>query len=285
MPSLITNTTTRPSRAQRLGALLLALAFSLVVSGCASIQSLVSPPVSTTTTVARTAVGPAVTIAFGMCPDPSGSMDRRIVTAAIRAVADTLTDWVPTSGDPRGGRPGTPGLELHLRQVGTASFGPGGEVLAGAISPVPAIPARPEVTDPDFVTANRAWRDAVAAADAAAAQVRVASAALAARVRQVTLTRGGSEIAGCVSALAQTLPAGLRRILVVSDLVQIGQPQIAGDLTGTDVLVVHQCRVATACDGQEREFATSLSARGAASIRFIRPERAGDDVPAFVRGS
>jgi hypothetical protein len=259
------------------------------VTGC----SLISPPAVHPPAAAPSVAGvyspivPAPTRVRGVCIDPSSSTVADFADSVRGILADTVANWGPpppaatvtTALDPR------PGLELQLRTVATNSYGTQNPHTTVSIQAVPGLAARPDVQDPGFSQEDPVWgksRDeVVAGAQVAGQEARHGAEAI--RVHPLD-TSQSSEIAGCVSALAQTLPEGPRRLLLASDLEQNEPPQVSGDLADTRVLVIQPCAGdAARCAALKDQWERELTARGAPEVRFVRPEQALTELPAFLR--
>jgi hypothetical protein len=255
--------------------------------------SLINPPAvpppapAPSDTGAYSPTVPAPTLVRGACVDPSASTVPEFSESVRALLADTVANWGPpppaatvtTALDPR------PGLELQLRTVGTNSYGTQNPHTAVSIHAVPALVARPDVRDPGFSQEDPVWsraRDEVVAGTQAADQEAHEGAE---RIRAHPLeTSQSSEIAGCVSALAQTLPQGPRGLLLASDLEQNEPPQVGGDLADTRVLVIQPCAGdAARCTQLAAQWEGELRARGAPEVEVIRPEQAPTELPQFLR--
>jgi hypothetical protein len=258
-------------------------------SGC----GLINPPAVQPPAPAASDAGgyaptvPAPTRVRGVCIDPSASTIPDFAQSVRNLLADTVANWGPpppaatttTALEPR------PGLELELRSVATNSYGSQNPYTAVSIQGVPGLAARPDVRDPGFSEEDPVWGTArdevVAGAQTADQEAREGADKIRAHPLE---TSQSSEIAGCVSALAETLPKGSRGLVLASDLEQNEPPQVGGDLADTRVLVIQPCGGdAARCAQLQDQWQRELSARGAPEVRFIRPERALSELPTFLR--
>ena len=268
---------------QGMGLAALAVAGLLSLSGC----SLLGTPraTSTTTTSSLSATQAASTLVGGVCIDSTGSTPGPFAADARELVASTLETWAAPQGAAKVAMSPRPGLRLHVRQIETNSYKAAQPDLSLAISSTPGLSAEPSVTDPNFATKDQAWvagRDEVArsrgASDASAAEAAGA-------VRGMPLlTTQDSDIAGCMSALAEET-SGPRRLAIFSDLEQNVTPNLAGDLTGASILFVQPCNGSASTCSSLKDLWTSVARRaGATSVTFVRPEVSRDAFPDFLRG-
>lgn len=248
------------------------------------------PPVTDSTTPAPTysPTQPAPTVNAGVCLDPTLSTLPTFSESIRELVAKTVAGWEPpappptttSAVDPR------PGLNLTIRTVGTNSYGSQIPYLSVTLPPVPGLSARPDVTDPNFPSLNPVWQMArdqvIQQAQAAGQQAQQRAAA----IRDLPLdTSQSSEIAGCLSALAQTVPPGPRTLILTSDLEQNEPPQVAGDLHNTRILIVQPCGGdATRCRQLQDQWQQELAGRGAVTVTVIRPELADSQLPPVLHG-
>lgn len=229
----------------------------------------------------------APTNVVGLVVDPSGSNGgTKVAEHVLAVVARALTGWAGEMPTDLGNTPGTPGLDLVIRQVSTNSYAASAQVAHIRMPAVPALPARPDLGDFDATVEFQAQvgeaKNAWAAADAAAKRaVRAVEAA------QVPSSR--SEIAGAVSAMAQVLPSvdnGTRSIVIVSDLEQAGaKPNVAGDLTGVNVYVSQRCdHTEVRCAAAKDAFSDLVADLGGAQPEFTRIETLSTTLPQILRG-
>lgn len=266
------------------------LVASILLAGC-SLPSATSGTTSTTTVpcaggveAAAAAVcgdpepPPPGTVALGICADASGSMPPDVLAGAVTTMSDAVAAWPGTPpADPEEGADGRLGLDLTARRITASSFTSTGLVLRAHIPPVPSVSPRPAVSDPDFVELNRRWRDQRDAAASGLTTAQNAAAGASNSLRSASFESDGSRISGCVAALAQSLPAASRRaVFVISDLMETGADQIAGDLQGAPVMVVQPCEDPVPCQERADRFGQALAAMGAGPVTFIRPEALPD---------
>src|SRR5581483_9452796 len=137
---------------------------------------------------------------------------------------------------------GRPGLRIFVRQVETSSFDTNNPSLYFSIPAVPGLKQRPDAAASNFLKQDPVWvkgRALVAYTSAVAAN-SAAQAATAIDAFQLE-TWQNSEIYGGVSALAEIMPSGPKRIVIFSDLEQNQTAQVAGDLHGASIVVVQPC--------------------------------------------
>ena len=268
----------------------LVLALLVLTSAC----SMINPSASANTdgqggTPSYRATVPAPTLDDGVCIDPTTSTPGPFAANIQQIVANTLATWtgsVPPATVNTATQP-QPGVTMVVRQVETNSYLSSNVDLNVTVPSVPGLIAPPAVTSQAFLTDDPIWlkgRSAVVAA-ATAAQSSGAKAAQSVTSMQLESWQN-SDIVGCVSALASTMPPGNRRLLLASDLQQNEPPQVGGSLTGTEVLVVQPCNTdASSCTGWADLWQELLTKAGASSVRFVRPEDASEDIPPFLRGA
>ncbi len=227
----------------------------------------------------------------GACIDPTLSTVPGFARSALAVVHHTVARWaaaVPPANVSTP-QPPHPGLELVIRQVSTTSDATDKPYRRVRIAAVPGLAGRPSAASQSFLVDDPAWRSARTAVGSDATLAVHQAAQGAARVGAIHLRSGPhvySEILGCVTAVAQTLPAGRRSIVLFSDLRQNEPPQGAHDLASTRLLVVQACDSGNegACSSLRSNWRRALKAEGAVSVTFIRPEDAAADVPTFLKG-
>jgi hypothetical protein len=217
----------------------------------------------------------------GGCFDPSASVDPTLVSAGLDALAAAIRE-VPVAGEQAAGaRMPVAGLDIALRQVSSNSLSSVGDELITV--KIPGVPGLVDPPDPaEFATfpeKNRLWRQAQDEADHAMEQARAARTELLADLSALKLTEGGSEIAGCLTALRDSFPVGVEIVAVlVSDLQQTGKPQIRGDYSGMRLLVGHTCTDVDACAQAESEWGPLLEEMGVASVGFVSIGQLDDEL-------
>jgi hypothetical protein len=215
--------------------------------------------------------------------DTSASVPARYRLEALSALADVVEAWprpVPASGK----SPTQPGLIVQVRGVSADSYSPENLLGTWNVEGIPGVLALPATVTSDFtervLTYKNEHQAAAMSYKRAAVEARHAAAGLRRLRPQTTYA---SEIEGAVSAAAQSFsPGGSHKLLVVSDLAQNRPLEIAGTLSGDEVLIAHLCWRATACASQERVWRKRLHGLGAASVTFVRIERFPSAVATFV---
>lgn len=216
--------------------------------------------------------------------DTSASVQMAYNLRALAAVAEVVDAWprpLPTIGR----SPPQFGLTIQVRGVSGVSYAPASVLGTWRVDGIPAVEALPSAVTPDFTQRVIAHKRERAAAEAAYKKSRAQAQRTATALRRLRpKTTYVSEIHGAVSAGAQSFsPRGVRKLLLVSDLEQNREPQIAGSLKGVDVLIVHLCRKAAKCESQQRAWGRELRGRGASEVAFIRIERLDLEVETFLR--
>ncbi len=213
----------------------------------------------------------APTAQIGACIDGSDSNDPAQVTAAndqLAAAMRALTPFAPTS---EGARSPEVGIDLVVRQVSAASFATAEDQLLAV--QVPAVEGLVEPPDPaDYKTyadRNAEWASASAQVESLATQAASAREDMLDSLAALRPGSGGSEIAGCLTALRDSFPPSTRMVAVlVTDLEQVGTPQIRGDYSQIDVVVAHTCATAERCDATEADWRPVFDQLGVASVVF-----------------
>lgn len=281
-------------RARRVA--LVALVVAVAVSGCGAAGEVVHRTTqlidgaATSTTVPRPTSAPTPTH-LGMCADFSSSVDPSFPRTALRALSDVVRRW-PSAASTASAGPAsaTSSLDVYARVIvdSADSFGPQGEIANGSVPSVPSLVAAPTASahPQDLDGAMASWLTMQSAVNAMRKAAQGVALSLATLLREFSKPPSdGTDIWGCLSALAETLPTSGRRLLVlVTDLAQYGQPQRMGRLNGVRVLVVHICTRAETCQAQEDQWRVNLTAIGAASVRFVRPELARQEISSFAVG-
>ena len=216
---------------------------------------------------------PAHTANTGACIDPSGSTVSTFSITARMFLAQTVDAWVSDQKVTTGGSSATVGLNLQLRQVLTNSFSSSAPSVTVAIPPVPGLKPRLDVNDPNFTTDDPSWVAARKQNEILIADARQAARKGSRDIQTYRLLEQNSEITGCLSALAATVEGAKRAFILASDLEQTEPAQVAGDLQGTDILVVQPCGGnASECTALATSWRSALKGRGAGLVTFIRPE-------------
>jgi len=226
------------------------------------------------------------TVPAGACFDGSSSSVPSFSSVELSRLQQAVGHWSPDTPVTADGAPPRPGLHLSVRQVLTNSYSSSAGSLTLEIPAVPGLVARPNATDPGFVEADRQWQSAKKQYEADSATAAAAATQAAGALEHYQLQRQNSEISGCVSALAQTITGSSRRLILVSDLEQNGQPQIAGDMSGTSVLIVQACGGSAAkCTNLADAWTSQLKSQGTAVVRILRPESSSpSSYTSFLKG-
>lgn len=281
------STSTGRTRTKQAALAGLALVTIPAVAACGLISSPSATPGLAQPTPGYRPTIPAPTEEIGFCLDPTLSTAPAFAHDTQQLVAGIVAGWAARAQAVQSTAASAPqpGLDLWMRQVTTNSYDTSNTDLHVQIGAVPGLTARLAATSPDFLADDPAWVAARTTVRTDAAAALRSAIWAAGEIRSWPLaTLGNSDIAGCESALAQTVPTP-NRIIVASDLEQNEPPQIAGDLHHTQVLVIQPCNgTASACTGLAARFRTLLARRGARSITGIRPEQAASVLPGFMRG-
>jgi hypothetical protein len=223
----------------------------------------------------------------GICIDPTLSTDTAFSATIKSIVVGVVSGWAAAPSAPSDSTPipSEPGLDLYVRQVETDSFDSNNVALHLAIPAVPGLKVRPSATSSAFLADDPMWRRAASAiATTATAASQSATHDAAAINNMVLETWQNSEIVGCVSALAETVPQGPRSFILASDLEENEPPQITGDLHGTRILVIQPCDgTAASCAALQTSWRALFANQGATDITFIRPEDAAQVLPTFMK--
>lgn len=252
----------------------IALVGGVVYFGPAAAARLAGP--STPEAAAPAPTSAPEPLVAGVIVDPSGSNGgERSAHGDLEELADTVSRWAgpqPVADSPAV-TPARPGLDLTVRQVARNSYGADAQVAHILIDSLPELKGAPDGSDMDAAIAYaeesetylKAWKKVRAQAEKGAQQLRAA-----------TLRNEDSEIAGALSAMAQMLPGSdqTRPIIVISDVEQAGaDPQVDGNLAGTEITVYHRCDSGAARCQDARDSFTRLAKRmGGPKPNFVRIE-------------
>jgi len=266
------------SRVSSLAVGLVAFAVTLpLMGGCAVLMGTAEPDGATPSAgpAFRARLTDAAVSTVGVCLDPSRSSNASFAPEQRAMIAESVAGWATGKKATEAGAAGAPGLDLLIRQVQNDSYGDA-PTLRVSIPSVAGLVPEPKSTSATFAIDDVTWQNAKRDYDSEIAAAADAASEAAARVKAMPLRPSDSEIAGCVSALATILSPGDRKILLLSDLGQNHAPQIAGDLSRTQVLVVQPCPSgdASTCTTLATDTASSLKSRGATEVAAIRPEAA-----------
>jgi hypothetical protein len=272
----------RSLRARGLSVVIVVLA--PVMSACA-VEDLVfgSPVASPPAVVAEPPPATnAAVIEAGGCVDVSSSFPRPLLRKTMSVLADLALNWPAPPSETDGSEP-WPGLHLTIRAIGTDVYGVGGALIDEPTIPgIPSVIGPGDPTSPGFVQWNRARGDQLQAARDAFERANEAAETLSASIRELdppeAMTSG---VWDCISALGELQ---VDRVIVISDFLQRGEPQIAGSLEGTAVLGVIVCDTVRRCDAETTRWTADLLGRGASEVVFVRFERLEGAMAPFVRG-
>jgi len=261
---------------------------ALLFSAC-GLASPPPPPLTAASPVAVASIVSAPTYNEGFCIDPTASTVATFSEGIKQELVNVLSGWEGGVQRPNpAGSPGVPGLNLEVRQVLTDSYSSGDPYVQVSIPAVPALLPEPNVNSANFVAQDIAWQSAKQEVRSAEASARSAAQQAASAVGAMTLQSYPdvlSEIAGCVSALAETVPDTNRSLILASDLEQNEPPQFAGQLSNTRVLIIQACDgEAASCSGWQTIWQSLLNSEGAQNLGFIRPEQASAVLPNFMKG-
>ena len=152
---------------------------------------------------------------------------------------------------------------------------------------VPGLVARPDPAEyQTYAERNVSWQAASVSVEASSVEAAAARERLLTALGSIDVAAGGSEIAGCVTALRDSFPAREPLVaVIVSDLEQVGTPQIRGDYGHVNVVVAHSCPTVERCDATEAEWRPVFEAMGAASATFVPIGQLGNELDRLTGGS
>ena len=229
----------------------------------------------------------AVTAQVGVCLDGSDSNDQTQVIAGVDVFADFVRAATATDGGVDARVPAD-GLDVAVRKVSVSSFSSGAdELLRETVPAVPGLLARPDPAEyQTYAERNGSWKAAAAGVEASSLEAAAAQERLLTALGSIDVASGGSEIAGCVTALRDSFPAREPLVaVVVSDLEQVGSPQIRGDYGHVNVIVAHTCPTVERCDATEAEWRPVFDAMGVASATFVPIGQLGNELARLIGGS
>ena len=208
----------------------------------------------------------------GTCLDASGSVDPAVIDRALSELAK-VPDLL--RGDDE---PSTPEPEVHfiVRVVDSESLSPRNELVNVTIPGVPGLADEPSIDAEDWLSAIEAHKKATAEIAMLEDAASKAIDDLESTISSVSLGERGSGIFGCVTKLVASLDQQTPiTVLVVSDLDQLGVPQVHGDLSDVTMNVAHDCRDTTICDAQVAAWVDIWGTVGlpANQINIVAPER------------
>jgi hypothetical protein len=260
------------------------LAAALILVGCGPIpEDAGDGEGAAAAAPSQVAAAPLDVRELGLIVDPSASVPRADLIAALGAFADAVRG-APRPVPARDASPAQPVLRVRVRAISGRAYESAGELLAGEVPGVPPVDAIAAEVDPaeqtdllvqDHVRRSRA-RDAYDVA-------RREAAGLARRIERLRPPVARcSDVWGAVSAAAETLTASDRRLVVASDMSQHCPANRSGSLRGVRVLIVHVCFDAKSCGRQAAAARRELRRLGAAAVSYARPETMRAAIAAFV---
>lgn len=299
---------TRTPNPLRTGALLLALLAPLL-AGCLNLGGDTASPsdrrnpatnITSEPGTARTADADRVAAAnyltelppdqVGVCVDASASVNPAVVAAASNSLSTLGSKLAPLPSQitSERGYPGSPSTHLVLRQVATAALGLENEVQHLRLPGVPALSPEPTVNDglEIYRDGTEAWAEASSVVEVTIERATEARSALKSELESIEFRDAGSEIVGCLTALAETFdPAQEMDLFLVSDLDQRGEPQARGNLTNARVRVLHDCQDVGVCEQQQTSLRSLLEQLGVAADRltFSSPSRLSIELDAALK--
>jgi hypothetical protein len=255
-----------------------------------SVSVTVPPPAPTISRSVRGGVAPPVVTAGGVyfdlraCIDTTGSITNGDpqLPGLIRGYLDYLVGHWSTGSLSTTGTEASPpaaGLLLRFRYLTVNPLASRQEVDT-TIPAVPGVAAEPSATDLSFDGEESAWSTQRSNASTAQSEAVSAEADAVSRIDALPLPQKQSlhfsDIWGCISAVSAQMSASRGTLILESDGLQTGKPQIMLDLHGARVLWVQPCSSAQAvqCEQLQHYWATQLRAHGAFSVTFIQPETA-----------
>jgi len=207
---------------------------------------------------------------------------RADLVAALNELAQGTWGATPTAQVPA-----RPGLQLWLQTVTTHSFADDGQPEVYITIPgVPALPAPPAYTDPNFAADELTWAKAEASWAKAVAAARAAGAKAANQLRSVTLDQGGdqfSAIWACMAALADTGPQGPDvKMLLASDGIN-NEPPVTASYAGAPVMFVVNCAWGSelGCPSRAAAWVTGLRRQGSGPVTVVRADWARPAIDAW----
>jgi hypothetical protein len=228
----------------------------------------------------------------GVLVDPSGSNGgAQEAEQQLARVAQVIQGW-PGAEPPDDGSkdysgkdyPGSPGLNLTVRQVVRDSFGSEAAVATVRIPSVASLGPKPAADDPRLA----AFMDEVADVERQYDAAATAALKAADELRSARLKSEVSEVAGGLSALTQVMPPSNqpRGIVVISDVEQRGaQPEVSGDLSNIAVTVFQRCdEGAERCEVAKRQFIDLAEELNGAAPEFLRVETLSVNLADVLRG-
>ncbi len=230
----------------------------------------------------------------GECIDSSGSGGDHgaLAKVALKTTAQIVSAWAPPGSVPDNvAVPAHQGLTLVARVVEADSFGTANAAVHTASVTIPAVAglnaAAPLAEEPNYIDRSQTYsaQHSTVQRQLAAARSAVES-GTSAIDRLVGQTSSGSDVTGCVLALAGILGPN-SDILVASDLEDTrftapGAAHLAGSMKGVRLWIVQACPsgVPKACQKQLETFLGRFTPLGMSSnqVKSVRPEAASEAV-------
>lgn len=276
----------RPARAPRPPLASLLLTVAVLAAGVSGVVLLLQwqPEEAVQAAPAGEPTTPAEVRRVALIVDPSGSNGGPAEAArALVMTGDAVARWY--GQPPQSRRPSEPypGLDLHIRTVATNSYGPRAELLHVELPPVAGLNPPP---DPSDALATSAWAKASDGVDAGWRDGQALAVAAAEQVRRLQPPSLDSEIVGAVSAAGAVMGSGPGTIVLISDLEQIGAPQVAGDLAGKRLVVFQRCNGdAARCAQAFSDFEGMAGRWGVEAIEVHRSEVLGSKLSTILAPS
>ncbi len=224
---------------------------------------------------------------LGLCLDPSQSMDPLVVGQSVDAVRHLVDAWaLPSLDSATSGLEPTAGLSVVVRQISGGSYGDvSTQLVNGAVPAVSGLTSQPALNRDSYLDTAEVWRRARQQVEIEISEAQAKLEDVRHQLSALAVEPGDSEIAGCVSALVESFPPGTPiTLVVVSDLVQSSPPQLAGDFSTVEMIVVHHCVDAATCQELRQEWEQQWSGLGLQSVSYVRPELLMTTIEGAVNG-
>jgi hypothetical protein len=226
-----------------------------------------APPPARKPTGRATGAAPAWVI----CLDWTASYPASVRRQALHELAGDLSGLA---------YPGSPGATVWVRKIVADSFSPTAELFKFSAPAIPPMPPRPvrSAHPLDWRPVYGAYRRSKGAVTA---KLQAAQAGLARDAQRLLALRQhvaySSDIWGCISAASQLLAGqrGARNLVLITDGRRWGGQQILHSINLASVqvrFVDFLCRQAAACSRVMARWTRALTAEGATSVSFFRPE-------------
>src|SRR5262249_23518299 len=159
----------------------------------------------------------------------------------------------------------------------THSYATTSQSLELTVPPVPALPTKPAITDPNFAQDALTWQSSEQRWHSKAVNAAQHATAAAQRLRHLPLHRHTySPITSCLAALPASGPSGPDiPLLAASDLIN-NEPSVRASFHGSPVLTVQSCPVGTEtqCPARATAWVRRLHHGGAGAVTVIRADAA-----------